>query len=39
MGLCLLSSKENVANSCKNAIFFVADFEHPGHFYVTGVVK
>jgi hypothetical protein len=39
MGLSLLSGKENVANYCKFAIFFVADFEHPGHFDAAGVVK
>jgi hypothetical protein len=39
MGLFLPSGKDNVANDFTIATFFVADFEHLGHFHVAGVVK
>jgi hypothetical protein len=39
MGLSLLLGKDNDAIDFTIATLFVADFEHPGDFHVTGVGK
>jgi hypothetical protein len=39
MGLFLLSSKDNDAIDFTIATFYVADFEHSGHFDAAGVGK